>query len=283
MDEIGVFTYEQARLLWQDFQRRQQLQPQLQANYPQRRPIDEVSPHRIFVHNTTDETIPAFGCMEIFGVETLGGLTTLRVRKPTRTDGEYIFNGPYPLAADVTDEETEITTYGIGWGYRHGTVLMLGDAPSVVGERYLPIVDSWEIEAGEGSFVVWGRDVTNERTLTGRIQAAGGGGVLAIRFKLIEPIFCETRTATGIVVSRPPGMSVVPEEDPYGNVLVYDLSGCFLTGSNLDLIGKIGYALCLYFDPIYDFEGELPDVATGTPGSRWHIISLCCSNESQCA
>jgi hypothetical protein len=241
MDEIGVFTYEQARLLWQDFQRRQQLQPQLQANYPQRRPIDEVSPHRIFVHNTTDETIPAFGCMEIFGVETLGGLTTLKVRKPTSTDGEYIFNGPYPLAADVTDEETEITTYGIGWGYRHGTVLMLGDAPSVVGERYLPIVDSWEIEAGEGSFVVWGRDQTNERTLTGRIQAAGGGGGEIMHFT-IDEVDCDAGCWVVTPTHYTGGCENPPGADGYtGEYLVKPMS-CPDPSTAEEMVGKEGVA-----------------------------------------
>ena len=46
MDDIGVFTPEQARSLWQDYQRRQQLTPQTSQNYPQRRPIVESYRHR---------------------------------------------------------------------------------------------------------------------------------------------------------------------------------------------------------------------------------------------
>jgi len=59
MESIGVFTQEQARQLWQDYQSRQQSQSHAQANYPQRRPIDEVSPHRVFVQNNSGETCPA--------------------------------------------------------------------------------------------------------------------------------------------------------------------------------------------------------------------------------
>ena len=46
MDDIGVFTPEQARALWQDYQRRQQLTPQTSQNYLQRRPIVESYRHR---------------------------------------------------------------------------------------------------------------------------------------------------------------------------------------------------------------------------------------------
>jgi hypothetical protein len=166
MDEIGVFTPEQARLLWQDFQRRRQLQPQLQANFPQRRLIDEPSPHRVFLKNTTAETIPAYACCEIVGTEDSGNITALSVVKPSSIDGHFIFNGSYPIAAGET-----------GWGYRHGVVLMLGDEPATVGEAYQPIVDSWEIEAAEGGpFTVFGRDRTSDRTLVGRFAGGGGGG-----------------------------------------------------------------------------------------------------------
>lgn len=41
MSEIGVFTPEQARLLWQDYQARRQLNPAISQNYPQpRKTID---------------------------------------------------------------------------------------------------------------------------------------------------------------------------------------------------------------------------------------------------
>ena len=46
MNDIGVFTPEQARTLWQDYQRRQQFDPQISQNYLQRRPIVESYRHR---------------------------------------------------------------------------------------------------------------------------------------------------------------------------------------------------------------------------------------------
>ena len=54
MDDIGVFSPEQARTLWQDYLTRQQSQPQTQANYPQRRLIVERSNRRLQVILTTD-------------------------------------------------------------------------------------------------------------------------------------------------------------------------------------------------------------------------------------
>jgi len=46
VNDIGVFSPEQARTLWQDYQRRQQLAPQQTQNYLQRRPIVESYRHR---------------------------------------------------------------------------------------------------------------------------------------------------------------------------------------------------------------------------------------------
>ena len=44
--ELGGFTPEQARLLWQDYQSRQQLNPHIAQNYPRRREISDRSRHR---------------------------------------------------------------------------------------------------------------------------------------------------------------------------------------------------------------------------------------------
>lgn len=49
MSEIGVFTPEQARELWQDYLSRKQLAPQVQKNYPMRREIVPGAPFRTVV------------------------------------------------------------------------------------------------------------------------------------------------------------------------------------------------------------------------------------------
>lgn len=49
IEQIGVFTPEQARQLWQDYLTRTQSNPQLQQNYPQRRELNEHRPRRLQV------------------------------------------------------------------------------------------------------------------------------------------------------------------------------------------------------------------------------------------
>lgn len=169
MDQIGVFTPEQARELWQWYQSQKQLAPQLTKNFPQRRPLDEVSPHRAFVKNTEAEAIPPYGCMRVTGTEQYLDRTVITVEKPTLLTGEFLFNSPY-----------EIESGAAGWAYRFGVVVMLGNnAESGVdieaGTLYQPIVGSWEIEEGGGPFVVFGRHDASDKALIGRFT--GGGDV----------------------------------------------------------------------------------------------------------
>jgi hypothetical protein len=183
MDKVGIFSPEQARALWQDYQSRQQLQSQLTRNYPQRRPIDEPSPHRVFVLNTTEEAIPPFACLRVIGVEIVGGRTALKVEKPISLDGEFLFNGPYAIEAPadavpaVDDVDAIPAKFGVGWAYRFGIVVMLGQPPSEPNATYTPIVDSWEIEEGSGPFVVFGDyKITPESETPALIGRFSGGG-----------------------------------------------------------------------------------------------------------
>lgn len=165
MDSIGVFTPEQARLLWQDYQTRRQLQPHVTQNFPQRRPIDEVSPHRVFVKNDSGEEIPAYACLKITGTETVGGRTAITVDQPDSTTGEFLFNSQYAIAIDA-----------VGWAYRFGVVVMLGDSgtPSAANVHYRPVAATWTIEEGSGPFIVFGTHNVTTDALIGRF--AGGGG-----------------------------------------------------------------------------------------------------------
>jgi len=162
MDQIGVFSPEQARLLWQDYQTRQQLKPEIRYNFPQRKPIEDVSPHRVKVLNTSEEIIPSFGCMRVVGVQDVGGNTCVKVEKPSSTEGEFLFNSCYPIAVAGESE------LGVGWAYRHGVVTMLGDEPTEPGATFGPIINSWEIEEGGDKFVVFGRHDFSDRALVGR-------------------------------------------------------------------------------------------------------------------
>lgn len=100
--------------------------------------------------------------------------------------------------------------------------------------------------------------------------STGSGGVLTIRFQLVDPVFCEACTASADVISRPPGMSTVPEEVA-GRVIVVDRLGCFLNEPSESLVGRVGYATYLTVDPAHEI-GPCP----GLPTTAWEIISLCC-------
>ena len=165
MNDIGVFSPEQARTLWQDYQRRQHLDPQLSQNYPQRRPIDEVSPHRVFVKNTEAEVIPPYACLRVTGTIETGGRTALLVEKPTSVSGEFVFNGPYEIAA--------LADVGVGWAYKFEIIVMLGDGtpPTAANVQYSPVVGSWTITESSGPFVVFGEHNAATDALIGRITS----------------------------------------------------------------------------------------------------------------
>lgn len=252
IEQIGVFTPEQARQLWQDYLTRTQSNPQLQQNYPQRRALFETSPHRVFVKNTESETIPAYGCLRITGTVASGGRTALTVEKPSSTEGEFVFNGPYSIAAS-----------GVGWAYRFGVVNMLGAAPSSANTTYLPIVNSWQIEEGAGPFVVFGEDTAITDGLVGRFSSTASSST--IRFEIYEAD-CEARSAIVRVLSRkgsvPGEYEIIGEAElnetgdsvPSKFVEVYDKVGCYLNESNRNLAGRIGYATYLTGRPKYPYQ-----------------------------
>lgn len=157
--EIGTFTPEQTRELWQWYQRSKQLSPQLQQNFPQRRQIDEPSPHRIFVKNESGEEIPAYGCMQITGAVTEAGRVFLKVTKPNTICGECIFNSQFKIAVGA-----------YGWGYAFGIVRMLGSAGAYSScERYGATAGSWSISQNDGGFLVYGDDGEKPGVVIGRI------------------------------------------------------------------------------------------------------------------
>jgi len=168
MEPIGVLPVEQMRDMYQWYLSQKQLPSQQTKNYPQRRPIDEPSPHRVFVYNTGSEIIPPYACMRVTGTRNINNVTAIDVEKPTSTDGEFLFNSQFPIAVPSSTET------GVGWAFRFGVVIMTGADPTEPGAEYLPIVGSWEIEEGAGPFIVYGHHRANEegndRALIGRIS-----------------------------------------------------------------------------------------------------------------
>jgi hypothetical protein len=263
VNDIGVFTPEQARSLWQDYQRRQQLTPQTSQNYPQRRPIDEVSPHRVPIKNTSAETMPAYGCGRITGTVTAAGRTTVMVEKPSSTDGEFIFNSQFEIAAGE-----------VGWGYRYGVVVMRGDgvAPSAANVKYSSIVGSFDITEASGPFVVFGEDIDTTYGLIGRIGASTSAVVTEVRFQIVSS---DPTTFTGLaeVLAWDYGFTLqqVPDSILGSVIEICDPRTCFLNEPNVDLTGRQGTA-------VYR-QGIADDICrTGYapfPGV-WEVDGLCC-------
>lgn len=272
MDELGAFTPEQARLIWQDYQTRQQLNPKISQNFPQRRTLDEPSPHRVFVKNASGEAIPAFGCMEITGTEEVGERTVVTVTKPTKVDGEYLFNSQF-----------EIATGGNGWAFRFGVVIMTGTAPTDPAQ-YRPIVASWDVEEGDGPFVVFGAHTVVDGALIGRF--AGGAsatvdpiepnpGVARVKIDAVSACKGETFDELGFhaflatITSRPFEAPKVDElrKESGGQVTVFDPSGCMLdaTYEPEDFINAVAWVSLMFggeiFDETYNFKSSSTPIA----------------------
>ncbi len=264
--EAAWFTPEQGRELWQDYLRRKQLPAQQTQSFPQRRPIDEPSPHRAFVYNTGSEIIPAYACMRVTGTRNINNVTAIEVEKPTSTNGEFLFNSQYPIAVPSS------TDPGVGWAFRFGVVIMTGEDPSDAGASYGPIVGSWEVEEGSGPFVVYGHhranETTDDRALIGRFAGSGGGGGHTIWFTITDVLCPDTDyvSETTLVATAnyynqsctgtPPGAN----DDGTYNITDYCSNFVGLTPS--DLIGTSGKAT--YAHPL-----------TGSCVPKWFVDFLC--------
>ncbi len=102
---------------------------------------------------------------------------------------------------------------------------------------------------------------------------AGERGVQQIRFEISAPPNCEACQSRARVLSRPPGVSRVTEEDDYGELIVYDLLRGWLNRPDIDLFnpetgdGARGYASLLTWE---NQECAIdPYLET-----KWEIVSL---------
>ena len=267
MNEIGVLSPERMRELWLWYQSQLRLPAPLTKHYPERRTIDEPSPHRVFIKNTENETIPPHACVRVIGVETVGGQTAIRVEKPSSTDGEFLFNGPYPIEAAAAATETEPAKFGVGWAFRFGVVIMLGEAPTVANAQYGPVVDSWEIEEGGGAFVVFGEHHVSDRALIGRF-AAGSGGADIIQFRPVDVcegvgFVCDCVTAE--VVTASCGSSLQPGD----TLQVWDQSRGWFQMDPVLLFNSVGWA-----HKVKTTEEDPYSLPFDIGPCRWVVISM---------
>lgn len=109
----------------------------------------------IYVRNDSGEEIPPFACMQSTGTVEAGDQNYITVDKPTDTTGDggpYLFNGNLAIPAAGQGDN-----YGIG---HDGPVCrMLTDGTSAsAGDAFDPVIDSWAIAPGSGTFRLIGAD-----------------------------------------------------------------------------------------------------------------------------
>ena len=276
MTSIGVFTPEQARMLWQDYLARQQLPPQQTQHFPQRRPVDDVAQHRVLVKNTTEEEIPQFACMRVTGVSLVGDRTVIEVEKPSSTDGEFLFNCEY--AIPVEDTEADPPQSGVGWAYRYGIVRAIREEPEdpdyppdiEPNSLWGPIVDSWAIAPDGTLFTVFGRDDRNENGLIGRFAGGGAIGGFAIVIPTGEPVpgigaICDAVLAEVFTSSCGSGVAA-------GDIIqIWDLCRNWL---NLPVELMTETSFYVQKVKVHEDEYNRPPALEGD--CRWVVTGMCC-------
>jgi hypothetical protein len=270
MEPIGVLSVEKMRDMYQWYLSQKQLPAQQTQHFPNRRTLDEPSPHRVFVYNTGSEVIPAYACMRVVGTRNIHNVTAIEVEKPSLTSGEFLFNSQFPIAVPSS------TDPGVGWAFRFGVVIMTGDDPSDAGASYGPIVGSWEVEEGSGPFVVYGHhranETTDDRALIGRFAGGGGGGGHTIWFTITD-VLCpdtdyvsETTLVATATYYNQSCTGTPPGAEYGGEYHVYDICNYLYGLTPADLAGTTGRATYMY--PL-----------TGACTPKWIIDDLCASPE----
>ena len=106
--------------------------------------------------NDSGEQIPAFACMRVTGMTTLGGRNVLTVQKPNTYGSQYMhrLNGPFPV---------EIGKYGICTRSAGAAALYdTADGTPALGERWGPRDATWKLKKNTGGWMVMGNsDATN--------------------------------------------------------------------------------------------------------------------------
>lgn len=124
----------------------------------------DINPNRtVRVINNSSETVPAYGCMRVTGVDLVSGQYYVTIDKPNGTGGRFLFNGFAPILAGEK-----------GVGYSDVVLAYVSGTPSL-GSEWGPDSD-WFIESGGTAVIdVWGEIETG--LAYGRlIQDAGSGG-----------------------------------------------------------------------------------------------------------
>jgi len=222
---------------------------------------DTPESYRVNIFNDSAEQIPAYACMQVDGTFQLGNQTYIKVIKPDKTDGVYLFNNDRAIYK-------KSTTNAMPWG----VVRMLTNIDDPVfdpGAQFVAVPGQWYIEEGDGPFVGFGPDKNKKKVIKGRIAAAGGGGgtgsMVVFQFDEDEyetksesvPALCSQKSPVEEgshrvwVINAPCGGSVQGMDDQ-GYITVND-PGEFLKDRDYrSLSGKIGFAALMGGEPEYE-------------------------------
>lgn len=179
MTQVGTFTPDQSRLIWETVQRLRQ--SRFFRNGMEAVSQFDQSPIWVPFENTSGETIPPYAVMQVVGVDTVAGFTYLSVDKPSGPTAAVLVNNEFPVA----DGE-------FGSGYRFGVVNVLSSGTLSPGDACQTAASSWEIVAGPGPFVILG-DVDGIGGSIARLT--GLGGVQFVRFQLAADLTGTTVSA----------------------------------------------------------------------------------------
>lgn len=105
-----------------------------------------------------------------------------------------------------------------------------------------------------------------------RWQGKGSGGRFSRIFFTIVSVDEYGESAVCQITQRPFGQTVVPEEDEYGQVTVFDDLDCLLSDEEpVALVGRAGTACYMSGSKGYDDSGY-----SDTDGGHWAMDGLCC-------
>jgi hypothetical protein len=229
----------------------------------------ETEPNILF-RNNSGETMPAYACMQVTGVyDETDDLTVVDAEKPVDTAGNagsYLFNGP-----------DEVEDGDIGCAQKHRRVYAIKDSgTATAGERWIPIVDAWEIEQDDsGPFVMAGDDLLDTNVVMVFIEGSSGSGGANIEFEIISIATASTgdyfglKVATVEVRGAPCNRTALIGTE----VEVVDHAECIFDLPEIDLVGVRGWA----FEGVYESLDPDADPGTLTP-CHWAALNRCCAD-----
>jgi len=221
--------------------------------------------------NLSGESVPAYGVVRLTDYDT--GNAEHQIAKPDGSEGLYYVNGPSAVANNARGASQT-------WDLPRLVLTDSGDTLAV-GDQIGPVDGQWYMSSAGTGFRVFAAPNVNYIAAVERI-GGGAGNNNTIRFQIHEAD-CEGRSIVARVMSYrgsvPEAYTIDGETelDELGATIAsrfvpaYDKVGCYLNESNVNLVGRYGYATYLYGAPKYNYQ----------PWLGWEVIALC-EQQTEC-